>query len=525
MTVRVYQLGALAPLDLSLVRAQMRAAHDYRNELISIERGRRAALREIDATPEVRAAEGAVTLAPAKERPAAIRALREARKAARDARAEDLAQITLREGEIRRAARELTCCYWGTYLDIEAAHNQARAAPLYGDDAVTPNDPAPIPWQRREGQIGVQLQGGLRTSEALAGTDTRVRLVLAPNRNASGRDYPRYGTLWLRAGSEGRDPIWARVPVKVDRAIPDAAHWKWVRLSERFVGPTARWTVEITLDDGAAHPHSLDASLTGAVAVEWAWEALEDGALRTGRWANTDGESDEILLPARVAMGIHKSDGIRSVRDRNLEPLLAELGPLLAGSRDALPHWLARALARIENERERVRAGYLHYLVSHWRESAWDGAREAYDCLQAWELRDRHLWEYEANARQNALRWRKDLYRKLAANWARRYRTVLLSDQDLSREARWGEESDRRFTAGCSELRLALEQAFGAEGVVLAKWKDAPDERDTRRWCERTRDAWMDVGARDGERFAKRKEKTSNAWAARKAKKRPGKAA
>ena len=43
MTLRVYRYGCLPPIEgVDVVRAQLRAAHDYRNDLVAIERGRRA---------------------------------------------------------------------------------------------------------------------------------------------------------------------------------------------------------------------------------------------------------------------------------------------------------------------------------------------------------------------------------------------------------------------------------------------------------------------------------------------------
>lgn len=55
--------------------------------------------------------------------------------------------------------------------------------------------------------------------------------------------------------------------------------------------------------------------------------------------------------------------------------------------------------------------------------------------------------------------------------------------------------------------------------AVDSKWRDEPGEEEEREWCERTRDAWNGGGARGDGRFAAIKEKTVNAWAARKAKK------
>ena len=511
MARKVYQFGLRPPtIGAADVRAQLKAAQDYRNDLIAIERGRRSALRAVDDTDEVRAAIAALATAPKAERKVAVTALRLARKAAREAAAEELARISALDEQIRRDARALTTCYWGSYLDVEAANQQARAAPLYGDDAVTPNDPHFVRWHG-EGHVGVQLQGGLSTGDALVGNDTRARLVLTPPRDPS-RPWPRYGTLSLRVGSDGRDPVWAEWPIKIHRAVPDSASWKWVRASLRREGTRERWTVEITVDDSAASPRSLDDHLVGTVAVQWEWSAVADGAIRVARWMDDHGESGEVVLPASIATGLRKPDGIRGVRDDLANKLRTNLAKAIQESGDPLPVWLADAGDTLPHWKSIDR---LHALVKRWRAERCDAARVAYDLLDAWWIRDCHLYDYEAGARREALGERREFYRVLAAQWARRYQRVLLSDQDLSREAKFGDESDVRFTASVSDLRGALRTTF-ADDAIDTTWKGVGSDEVP--WCERAIGAWIAGGTRGDGMFAERKEKTANAWAARRAK-------
>src|SRR5579863_7173261 len=138
---RVYQYGLRAPTPETarIVAEQLRAAHDYANDLTAIERGRRWALRQVDDTPEVREAIELVKAATKSDRKAAVVKLRDARRAAREAAPEELERIADLEHSILIDARKLTRCYWGSYLDVEAAHRQSRQAPLYGDDAIEPS--------------------------------------------------------------------------------------------------------------------------------------------------------------------------------------------------------------------------------------------------------------------------------------------------------------------------------------------------------------------------------------------------
>ena len=454
----------------------------------------------------------------------AVTRLREARKVVRAAHEVELAEIGARDAQIRRDARALTTCFWGSYLDIEAAHQQARSAPLYGDDGVTPAEPHFLAWRGDgfvSGQVGIQIQGGLPTSEVIGGTDTRVRLAWVPDR--AGRvGYPRYGTLWLRVGSEGRAPIWAKAPVKIHRAIPDAAQWKWVRLSVRRIAMREEWSCEITVDDPAPMARTLDRSLRDAIAIEWAWTPRDDGSIHVASWADTRGERGEVVLPSLVVRGQKKASDLHAVRDMITDEVRPRLARAIASSRDVMPEWLRFATGRLQvvEGPNRPSLGWLRDLARRWRRERCDAARSAYVILDAWEERDNHLWDYEAQNRQDALRWRKDVYRKLAAGWARRYRTAIMSNQDLSREAKFGDDADVRQSVAIYELRGAVQVAFGEEDSVLARWRDMPDEDEERSWCERARDLWIAGGARGDGMFAARKEKTTNAWAARKAKKK-----
>lgn len=525
MTTRVYRFGCLVPTEgLALVRQQLRAAHDYANELTAIERGRRAALRVIYETPEIAEASERVRQATRSTRKAMIAQLCELRRIVRDNAADEIARIGELEKSILKDARAATPCFWGSYLDVEAAHRQSRSAPLYGDDAITPSDPRFVPWRGdglMSGQVGIQLQGGLSTADALQGADTRVRLILEPDRRKrtpeqanARRARRRYGTLWLRVGSDGRDPIWTKVPILVDRPVPHSATWKWVRLSVRMQGLRERWTCEITVDDAAPAPRALDTQLSGVLFVEWSWDALDDDAIRVATWCDDRGGTGEVVLPASIARGIRKPDGIRAVRDVTANEFRSRFARALRECGEALPPWLARARDTVHLWKSLNR---LHELAMRWRAEQCDLARAAYEMLDTWQARDWHLYEYEVNARAEAIGERLDWYRCLARRWAQSYRSVLLSNQNLSREAQFGDESDVRFTAAVYSLRNAVRNAF-ADDAWDGRWKDGPrSENDERSWCERARDAWMAGGARKDTIVVPRKEKTTNAWAKRKA--------
>lgn len=506
--IRVYQFGCRAPHEAAeLVQAQMRAAHDYQNDHVAIERGRRHALRALLDTPEIREAEELLRAATKSSRKAAKLTLGKLRRATLAERQVECNAIAERDETIRRDARALTSAYWGSYLGVEASAQQTRAMPLYEDDGLTPSDPRFVRWGG-SAQIGVQLQGGLSTADAHAGDDTRVRLIRGP--------HPRGAELWLRVGSDGRAPVWAKCAVILHRAMPDAATWKWVRLSMRRQNRSlTRWSVEITIEIPGCRPRSLDTSLTGTIAIEPVWWMAGEETLRVANWRDDSGQSGHILLPKRIVGGLRKCEAMRSVRDTMRADMAKRLERALRESHDALPAWLADARDTMQYWKSPER---FQRLVERWRGEKCDAAREAYDLLQAWELRENHLYEYETGARGGALRYRRDVYRNLAAQWSRQYARVILDDRNLSREARWGEDSDLRFLAAPSELRTCVEHAFGRDAVSAYPHREELGEEDEREWCERALDAQKAGIAREDKKRKRIVHGEGGAWASRKAK-------
>ena len=335
MPTRVYQFRCYPPTEgAEVVRAQLRAGHDYANDLVAIERGRRAAIRAIDdASPEVAEALSLVRAATRSTRRDAVRALHRARREAREAlRCEgghwsapveylsrggklrypysplyESERIALLDASIRRHARDLTEAHWGTYLVAEAAAQARRKPsknspdPCYEPDAVTPCDPRfrrfapPHPSHYGSGCVAVQLQGGLSTPDALACRDTQVRLrVAGPISSQHVKS-----ELSIRVGSEGSSPVWAVFPVRLSRAIPDAGRWKWVRVTCRHDGLREWWTCEITVETPAVAEGEAPG---GTLAVEVAWDK-PDESIHCAYWRDDAGHSGTIALPESVPFG------------------------------------------------------------------------------------------------------------------------------------------------------------------------------------------------------------------------------
>lgn len=533
--VRVYAYGALAPVENApLVETQMRGAHRYRNTLVEIERGRRAALRAIDAEVGLGEAHAAYEAADARvaeltrqakalraetrrraipgDLAAAIEEAKRAKIEARDAR--DAVQRALRErpdlasardrvnetaNELAKNARAHCGVYWGTYQLIEEAMRAARAAPFY-DRERRPSDPDFVRWED-EGAVSVQVVDGADPEELYTGQHSSVRLERVALPHALGHSGQRPDPasrksqtrervrLWLRVGSDaGRAPVWAVFPVLLHRPLPEGSRVKRVSVYRRKIGPRAEWSAQFVLELPA--PASPRCGL-GAVAVNFGWRVVE-GGLRCATWRGEGMDTAQTLvLGDRDVARLRRPETLESTRDTNALRAQAAFVALLARAGEDVPAWVREAgrwAARWKNPVPRLAqlvrrwAREAGLVVHHADYLAWaEPVPEAWTLrdLAVWRYHDHHLWEWETSARVGALRARREVYRRFAADLARRFGTLVIEDFDLTKVAEVGDDlgakaspkrarSNRQLVAP-SELREALVSAFVAAGGVVEK--------------------------------------------------------
>lgn len=439
--MRAMQYGARAPSNLDLVWAQIRAGHDYYNRLIEIERWRRLlhAVGTIDA--------------------------------------KELAAQAVRD------ARAACGAYWGTYLLIEeavqraaksVAHFRAKrdgkcpcgAAVAIGDwievathriVGCTRCGPAlGFHRWRNDGRIGVQLQGGLSVPDLLSGRDRRARLRRDPG--VSAHHPTTSAKRWLldiRVGSEGRDPIWATVPVRLHRALPSDGRVKWIVLHARCVGTDTDWSITISVE--GAHGSELPAPDLGAAGVD------VDIATGTVAWIDEHGTVETFALPARLDERMRKTYDLHSIRGQHFA---AVVDVLRQSDRGPWPAWLHDAARRFSIWLDKHAIGQLDALALHWRANRFDGDAELHSMIESWRVKNRHLYAWESHRRGNALRERRERYRLLAVRLAR-HSTVAVRQVDLSKWARRkdiSEEQGQRQLAAPHELLDCIHDAVKRAG-------------------------------------------------------------
>jgi len=514
---RVYKYGLLAPtVNTKIVEAQMRLAHNYRNTLVEIERGRRNAQRSVLAKFDLSGKEQAV-LATRAELEAALLAVRVARAASRSRsetedmrdrvkaarkshkestkalaierkalRADTQVQLEIdvindRAAELRRSARAFSGLgemgphfgAWGTYLLIEAADMAARKAPFFKDSE--PNDPRFVRFEG-EGQVSVQLQGGMSVEDLFSGFHARAR-VDAVNENAwfakkrGDRRRASRTMLSLRVASEGRDPVWATWPMIMHRPIPEGASIQRITVSRRKYGPREEWSVDFTLKLSDKTPARTKCGQSGVVTIDLGWRTIGN-EIRVAAWRDDQGKHGELRLDARAVSGLKKPDELRSLRDEKFNFARAALIEILG--KVTIPDWLREEISHIAQWRSQAR---LAALARKWSDRHFEGDDEAYAMIETWRYRDHHLWEYESGQRIGSLRHRREIYRRFAAELGRKYKTLLLEDFDLRGVATRAPTEEgaenlvarrNRQLAAVSELRGCLCNVFGEDALKVS---------------------------------------------------------
>lgn len=442
---RIYSYGARPPSEnADLVREQLRAANRYRNALVEQElRRRQQSLQALlDAFPDaVRLQDDVVRLeAELEEARIALKRqhaidrrrsatteqkdqvqsivvrLREARAVWKARKAEcwadpflvsRLEAVEAEDNTTRKTLRAACGIYWGSYLSVEQCLKDARKGA-----------PPRFKGYRGEGKLAVQLQGGLSVSEALLGTDQRLRIEVV-----SGTRKKPYAIAWLRVGSEGRAPIWAKVPFVLHRPLPPESQIKWAYLLCCKVGPHEKWSVQFVLSQKEWVRE--DAALEGMVAVDIGWRRVADG-LRVAYWVGDDGAEGELVLSEYDLNGWERADTLRSTRDKAFDAERLRLHAWLTIA-EGVPEWLREMTATLHAWKSQRR---LAAVAIRWREERFASDEEGFELLEAWRRQDRHLWCWETAQRRGIGAWREDLYCRFAAMLRRRYRTVILEKID-----------------------------------------------------------------------------------------------
>ena len=322
-------------------------------------------------------------------------------------------------------------------------------------------------WRLSIGKVMARWQTGLPVAAVLDPGVVDSRMQLRPLKAGC-------LAMHLRVGGDRSEPAYLTIPVVLHRPLPPDGLIRQVSVHRERVGPhdggnPYLWKAVFIVETPEEQPVPAG---RGRLSLDLGWRRIGE-ELRVGYWRDDAGNTGEVRLPERVINGLRKCEDLRSIRDQHFNVARASLQAWLAEAERA-PDWLKEGTAHIAQWRSPER---LTGLVWRWKDQRFTGDTDIYGRLEVWRKRERHLWAWEANSRDQLLRRRLHLYREFAAWVAKTYQDVVIEDFDLRAIADLEKQGKQlpaparhnRVLAAPSELRLALKNACTREGVKIAQ--------------------------------------------------------
>lgn len=314
-----------------------------------------------------------------------------------------------------KAAKQESGLYWGTEAVVrESCGSFNRGAP---------------PEFRRfsgEGQLGVQLQGGVDTADMF---NKNTLCYLAPGEG-------KYSDCWFRIGSDNRRPIFAKIPVILHRPLP-AGRVKWAYLERRRLADQVKYKLRLSIDITAPPPPFVD----GEVAVHTGWRT-EDNGLRVATWLGSDGRQGVLRLPNWHCQDYVKLDLVASQRKTRFNNALQLLRDWLKDAEVEVPEWFAEATTHLHAWRSQQR---LASLVYRWRDERFEADEEIFEQLNEWRKYDKHRWQHASRLFLRIKNRRKDLYRCFVKDLRKHYGVVYLAKLPAEKLARRSEVEELAY--------------------------------------------------------------------------------
>lgn len=487
----VYRYGCPAKADLDAAGlAQLRLAHELRNELVAIHRRYEDVVAAAWATcPEVaeisaevgqkeealaailervRAskAQGRTQAVPAELREAAVQARRElsaskeARRLTKNKAFDELKDVFAAARDQLTSERKATYAtwvqrdglYWATYGDVVSHFDAsvAAVARLRRDGRS-----ASLRFHRFDGSgtLTVQLHreaaDGPRTPAALASGVSKWRnVVRLPPMPEGWKQMDRRekkqasrATILMRTGrTESGGPRWLAVPTILHRPIPHDADIAQVQVTRRRVAGQYRLSIGITCRLPAPE---TPVRPKPTVAVDVGWRSLADGRIRVAMFEATASPGpitvphhvrDMILLGAGGRQGEVVLPASWTAPFLQLRSVSAVRARNLEQIRGRIAAWLTGHPSACEalDVDSSVLANWrsprqFAALALRWRDHRVDDD-DVFGEMETWRRRDRRLWEWQEHQRRQLIDRRRDAWRVLGALLADNFATIVVHD-------------------------------------------------------------------------------------------------
>jgi hypothetical protein len=330
-----------------------------------------------------------------------------------------------------REARAESGCYWGTYLAVEDACKEFS----------TGTPPRYERWDE-SGTVAVQLMGGVSVEDAYECDDTRLRVdYTAGDKNAN---------VWMRIGSEGRDPIWAKIPVIMHRPLPAGGDIRWAYLHRERDAHGYRWRFRFVVNEAPAEDVDEPERIGEVVALHFGWRIMGDDRIRSIVWAGSDGRRGEVLIDedyqvrhgreiVATVNGREHAEAKQSMRSTWLDEFRPMIVEWLGQAGDIVPEWLRERTKTIAHWRS---FPAFHSLCEDWYRARFTGDEIIFRRLDEWRKADKILWQSQQRASERIIARRNDQYRSLLKRLSAEYRLCAMAKVDWKTMATKDREED-----------------------------------------------------------------------------------
>ncbi len=336
---------------------------------------------------------------------------REKRKTAKHEAYETPAMIAaMKENEDRHKAecviaKDDANLYWGTEAIVKMACRSF-------------SNGAPPKFKRftGEGQLAVQLQGGLDCEDAVTKANTLCFIEPTVGKDAN---------CFFRIGScEGR-PVFAQIPIRFHRPLPEGGRIKWAYLERRKMANKSKWSIRLNIDI----PMQSGRDIYSWVAVHCGWKTYGDG-IRSAVWQGSDGKHGEVFLSSEHLKDYDRLDAVKSKRaglfNESIEKLIEFAN---AHSNGELPDWFREKQKSFHLWKSAAR---LAALVHHWKENRFVGD-DIFHSMVKRVKKDKHLWQHERRLSARVAKRRNHQYRNFTSQMSDQYGVLYYSQIEVAK--------------------------------------------------------------------------------------------
>jgi hypothetical protein len=268
--------------------------------------------------------------------------------------------------------------------------------------------------------------GGVDVARLIGSEHAEFRID-PPNQGAGRRCY---GTFSFRLGA-AKARTSASGTIQMHRPLPDAAV-SLVRLVRKRVANRARWSVQIVLKLKSP-AKTVPAPVGELAAVHFGWASHVEGRRVAGIADAADpGIARLIALPADIETDLQRASQVQALRDKlrdEAAPALKALLDDVAASDDGSLRAELEALKRLPTA----------FISAKWFYRVQSLAHRSGLCvawLDFWVARDRKHWQEAVGVARRARNRRRQFYREIALDLARRYTAIVIEPLDLQRAAK-----------------------------------------------------------------------------------------